>query len=42
MINSGINEELDDFKKIYDNMESLLECYAEEILKKIPKDNIIK
>ena len=41
-MNEGISEELDGLKTIFQNMESLLDSYAKEVLNMLPKDSRIK
>ena len=41
-MNYGISEELDGLKTIFENMESLLDLYAKEVLNKLPENTKIK
>ncbi len=41
-MNFGVSEELDGLKTIFENMESLLDSYAKEVMGQLPENTKVK
>jgi hypothetical protein len=41
-VNFGVSEELDGLKTIFENMESLLDSYAKEVMGQLPENTKVK